>query len=126
MTAAPPSEICEALPAVMLPALSKAGRRPASDSAVVSPRTPSSVSKTTGSPLRCGISTLTISLSNRPSLAARAARSCDLAASSSCGSRASPAEAAYFSVPAPMATWSKAQNRPSNIIESTTFWSPMR
>ena len=29
MTAAPPSEICEALPAVMLPALSNAGRRPA-------------------------------------------------------------------------------------------------
>ena len=44
MTAAPPSEICEALPAVMLPALSNAGRRPPSDSAVVSPRTPSSVS----------------------------------------------------------------------------------
>jgi hypothetical protein len=37
-----------------------------------------------------------------------------------------PADAAYFSVPAPMAHWSKAQNRPSYIIESTTFWSPMR
>ena len=42
------------------------------------------------------------------------------------GLASSSAEAAYFSVPAPMATWSKAQNRPSYIIESTTFWSPMR
>jgi hypothetical protein len=105
----------------MLPALSNAGRSPASDSAVVSPRTPSSVSNTIGSPLRCGISTLTISLSNRPSFWARAARSWLFAASSSCGSRARPADAAYFSVPAPMATWSKAQNRPSYIRESTTF-----
>ena len=69
---------------------------------------------------------MTISLSNRPSFWARAARSCDLAASSSWASRSMPAEAAYFSVPAPMATWSKAQNRPSYIIESTTFLSPMR
>ena len=43
-TAAPPSEICEALPAVIVPALSKAGRSAASDSAVVPGRTPSSVS----------------------------------------------------------------------------------
>ena len=57
MTAAPPSVICEALPAVMLPALSKAGRSAASDSKVVSARTPSSTLTTTGSPLRCGTST---------------------------------------------------------------------
>ena len=38
----------------------------------------------------------------------------------------SPAEAAYFSVPAPMATWSKAQNRPSYIIESMICASPIR
>ena len=37
-----PSEICEAEPAVMVPSLLNAGRSLASDSAVVSPRTPSS------------------------------------------------------------------------------------
>ncbi len=104
MTAAPPSEIWEALPAVMLPALSNAGRSPPSDSAVVSPRTPSSVSKTTRSPLRWGISTGTISSANRPSLMAVAARSWLAAARASWGSPGRwPAEAAYFSVPAPMA-----------------------
>src|SRR5690606_35278306 len=126
ITAAAPSEICEALPAVMLPALSKAGRSLPSDSTVVSLRTPSSVLKITGSPLRCGISTLTISASNSPSFCARAARSCDLAASSSCSSRPRPADAAYFSVAPPIANWSMAQNRPSCIIESTTLLSPMR
>ena len=84
ITAAPPSEICDALPAVMLPALSNAGRSAPSDSAVVPARTPSSSLKRRGSPLRWGISTLTISASNRPSFWARAARSCDVAASSSC------------------------------------------
>ncbi len=126
MTAAPPSLICEAFPAVMLPALSNAGRRLASDSSVVSARTPSSTLTTTGSPLRWGTSTLMISVSNSPSLAARAARSWELAATWSCDWRSRPADAAYFSVPAPMAHWSKAQNRPSYIIESTTVWSPMR
>ena len=121
-----PSEIWLALPAVMLPALSNAGRSLPSDSTVVSARTPSSVSTRIGSPLRWGTGTGTISSANLPSLMAAAARSCDLAARSSCGARSSPADAAYFSVPAPMAHWSKAQNRPSNIIESTTFWSPRR
>jgi len=32
----------------------------------------------------------------------------------------------YFSVPAPIAHTSNAQKRPSNIIESMIFWSPMR
>ena len=52
----------------MLPALSNAGRRPPSDSTVVPGRTPSSVSTTTGSPLRWGTSTGTISSAKRPSL----------------------------------------------------------
>ena len=52
MTAAPPSEICEALPAVIVPSLVKAGRSPPSDSSVVSPRTPSSTETIFGSPLR--------------------------------------------------------------------------
>ena len=59
-------------------------------------------------------------------MAAAAARSWLWADRASWASRSMPAEAAYFSVPAPMATWSKAQNSPSYIIESTTFWSPMR
>ena len=41
-TAAAPSEICDAEPAVIVPSLLKAGRSLDSDSAVVSPRTPSS------------------------------------------------------------------------------------
>ena len=43
MTAAPPSEICDALPAVIVPSFANAGRRPPSDSVVVPGRTPSSV-----------------------------------------------------------------------------------
>ena len=53
-TAQAPSEICEAEPAVIVPSAANAGRSLLSDSAVLSARTPSSVSKTTGSPRRCG------------------------------------------------------------------------
>jgi hypothetical protein len=45
------------------------------------------VSKTFGSPLRCGIVTGVISSANTPSLIARAARWCDAAAKASCSSR---------------------------------------
>ena len=72
-TAAAPSEICEALPAVMVPSLAKAGRSLPRLSAVVSGRTPSSEAKTTGSPLRCGISTGTISSAKAPFFSAMAA-----------------------------------------------------
>jgi hypothetical protein len=65
-TAQAPSEICEDEPAVMVPSLLKAGRSLPSDSTVVSPRTPSSEETTTGSPLRCGISTGTTSSSKTP------------------------------------------------------------
>ena len=51
-TAAAPSLICEALPALIVPSLVKAGRSLASDSAVVPGRTPSSSVTTSGSPLR--------------------------------------------------------------------------
>ena len=57
ITAAPPSEICEALPAVIVPSLSNAGCSAPSDSAVVPGRTPSSVSTSIGSPLRWGTCT---------------------------------------------------------------------
>ena len=90
MTAAPPSEIWEALPAVMVPFLSKAGRSLPSDSAVVSGRTPSSVSTTSGSPLRWGTLTGTISSANFPSLMAAAARSWERAPKASWRSRDTP------------------------------------
>lgn len=72
-TAAAPSEICEADPAVIVPSLLKAGRRPPSEAVVVSARMPSSFLKTTGSPLRCGMLTGTTSSSKRPSFHALAA-----------------------------------------------------
>ena len=53
-------------------------------------RTPSSSVTTTGSPLRCGISTGTISSSKRPSFMAAAASSWLRAANSSCSSRVMP------------------------------------
>src|SRR5262249_59832371 len=73
-TAQAPSEICEAVPAVMVPSLANAGGSLASASALVSGLTPSSVSKITGSPLRCGTGTGTISSASRPFLIASAAR----------------------------------------------------
>ena len=76
-----------ALPAVTVPSLSNAGRSPLRLSGVVPGRTPSSVSTTIGSPLRWGSDTGAISSAKRPSLMALAARSCDVAASSSCASR---------------------------------------
>ena len=88
--AAAPSEICEALPAVMVPSFANAGRRPPSDSTVVPGRTPSSVSTRIGSPLRWGISIGAISSASRPSFIAAAARSWLLAATSSCMSRVIP------------------------------------
>ena len=60
-TAQAPSEICDAEPAVMVPSLRKAGFNPASDSAVVLARMPSSSVNSIGSPLRCGIFTGTTS-----------------------------------------------------------------
>ena len=53
-TAAAPSEIGEAEPAVMVPSLLNAGRSVPRDSVVVSARMPSSWAKTMGSPLRWG------------------------------------------------------------------------
>ncbi len=71
--AAAASFCCAALPAVTVPP-GMIGRSAASDSSVVSARTPSSRSKTTGSPLRWGISTGTISSSKSPPAHAAPAR----------------------------------------------------
>ena len=60
-TAEAPSEICEALPAVIEPSRANAGRKPPNDSGVVPGRMPSSVSTRSGSPLRWGTSTGMIS-----------------------------------------------------------------
>ena len=89
-TAAAPSEICEDVPAVIVPSLPNAGRSLASASTVVSARTPSSSRHSSGSPLRCGMSTGVISSSNTPFLCATAARWCERAANSSCSSRVRP------------------------------------
>ena len=88
--AAPPSEICDALPAVIVPSFANAGRSPPSDSVVVPGRTPSSVSTTPGRPCAAGSRPASISSAKRPSFFAAAARSWLLAASSSCSSRVMP------------------------------------
>ena len=67
-TAAAPSEICDADPAVTVPSAENAGRSLARLAAVVPGRTPSSSVTVTGSPLRCGTVTSTISSSNSPFL----------------------------------------------------------
>ena len=99
-------------------------RSPASFSTVEPGRGCSSVSMTRSSAFRCGTETGTISSSNSPSLAPLAARWCDSAAKASWASRLMFSDAAYFSVPAPMAHWSKAQNNPSWATESTRVASP--
>jgi hypothetical protein len=78
-TAAAPSEIWLADPAVTVPSAENAGRSFASDAAVVPGRTPSSSDTVIGSPRRCGTVTLTISSSNSPFLRAVIARSWDWA-----------------------------------------------
>jgi len=74
-TAAAPSEICDADPAVTVPSGENAGRSLARLAAVVPGRTPSSAETVSGSPRRCGTVTSTISSSNRPFLPAAVARS---------------------------------------------------
>ncbi len=77
--------------------LENAGRSLPSDSAVVSPRTPSSVEMTTGSPLRCGIETGATSSSKTPFFQAAAAFWCERAANSSCSARVRFSDAALRS-----------------------------
>ena len=110
----------------MVPFLSKAGLSAPSDSAVVPGRTPSSVSTSSGSPLRWGTWTGTISSAKRPSLAAAAAFSWLAAAKASWRSREMPTLALWCSVESPMAMWSNESVRPSYIMESTSVPSPRR
>ncbi len=123
-TAHPPSEICEAVAALMAPSLRNAGRRAASDSAVVSARIPSSRSTCTGSPRRCGTETGTTSSSNRPSSHARAALRCEAAAKASMSSRAIGSSSFFCSVSSPM-DWSvNTSCSPSRSMWSTSAVSP--
>ena len=123
-TAAAPSEIWDAVPAVIVPSLPKAGLSLARVSAVVPGRMPSSSVTSSGSPPRCGTGTAAISAANRPFLAAAAARWWDMAANSSCCSRVMPSLRPLFSVDSPMDRWSKASVRPSRAIESSTVTGP--
>jgi hypothetical protein len=104
-TAAAPSFRPEALPAVTEPALSKAGRRPASASALVLRLMYSSALKTTGSPLRWGMLTGTISSTNLPASCAAVAFCWLARASWSCCSRLTFFSLATFSAVMPMWYW---------------------
>ena len=112
-TAAPPSEICEALPAVMVPFVRNAGFNFASDSVVASGRMPSSVETTTASPFRCAISKGTTSSAKRSEVQAWWARWCDRAAHASWSSREMPISAFTSSEESPMCVSVKVDHRPS-------------
>ena len=94
-TAAAPSEIWEAVPAVIVPFAPNAGFRAARAAASVCGRTPSSAATVTDSPLRPGISIGTISTSKRPCAWAAAARRWERAANSSWSCRDSGGCASY-------------------------------
>ncbi|MNV62810.1 hypothetical protein D3C71_1553740 [compost metagenome] len=104
-TAAAPSLRPEALPAVTEPALSNAGRSPARASALVLRLMYSSAANFTGSPLRWGMSTATISASNLPASCAAAAFCWLASASASCASRLTLFCLATFSAVMPMWYW---------------------
>ena len=122
-TAQAPSEIWDAVPAVIVPSAVKAGLSLASASAVVPGRMPSS-SVTDSSPPLLATGTGTISSANRPFLAAAAARWWEAAANSSCSSRLRPSLRAARSVDSPMDRWSNASVRPSRAIESSSRAGP--
>ena len=120
-TAAAPSVICEALPAVMVPSLLKAGRSLPRDSTVVSGRTPSS-RETTVSPRR----ELMVkgAISAAWNAADSAARRWERAENSSCWARLMPMSVLPSSVEEPMERDSKASVRPSNSRVSSSSMAP--
>ncbi len=91
----------DALPAVTVPSLAKAGRSFASVSTVVPWRGYSS-SSTVMSPLRWGTVTGAISPANRPAFCAASALAWLAAANSSCSARAICQRSATFSAVVPM------------------------
>ena len=109
---------------MMVPSVTNAARSPARDSTVVSGRIPSSLATTTGSPLRCLTLIGAISPSNTPSLAARAARWWDAAATSSWELRSMPRVRFLLSVDNPMECPSKASVSPSWAATSSAWMEP--
>mmetsp|Transcript_18415 Transcript_18415/g.58713 ORF Transcript_18415/g.58713 Transcript_18415/m.58713 type:complete len:226 (-) Transcript_18415:534-1211(-) len=101
-TAAAPSLMPDALPAVTVPSFLNAARSLPSFSAVAPGFGNSSLSKMMGSPFRCGMETGQISSAKRLSAMALAARACDSAAKASCSSRVRPYFSAMFSAVMPM------------------------
>ena len=112
-TAAAPSEIWDAEPAVIVPSGRNAGLRPAKDSAVVFARIPSSSLNCNGSPLRCGMFTGTTSSVKTPSFHAAAAFRCEPAANSSCSWRVNLSTSLRCSVSAPIGWSVNTSCRPS-------------
>ena len=126
-TAAAPSLMPEALPAVTLPSLSNAGFRLAIASSVVAVlRGYSSSANMIGSPSSTGSRPATISSLNLPAFCAASALFWLATANSSCSSRVTAYSFATFSAVTPMWYWLKTSHRPSTIIVSTIFASPMR
>ncbi len=95
ITAAAPSLMLEALPAVTDPRRSKVGCRLASPSALASTRGCSSVSTVRAAPL-CSVTTGTISSRKRPESIALRALCCELSARASCSSRLMPNSGPVF------------------------------
>ncbi len=115
----------EALAAVMVPSFENAGLSEAN--LVGSPlEGPSSCFTSSGSPLRCGTLTASISASNIPSFWAASARRKLSFEKSSCCSRVNLYSAAHLSPQVPMWTFEYGSHRPSKIIPSTILPSPMR
>ncbi len=101
ITAAAPSLMPDAFPAVTVPSLLNAGRNSPSASTVAPARTYSSVANTVV-PLRVTISNGTISAAKRPAFCAASALFWEAAANSSCSRREMPNFAATFSAVVPM------------------------
>ena len=108
--AAAPSDICDELPAVIVPFAWNAGRNFASPSSEVSRRTPSSLANVTSRevffPFSFNSSNVTLSgttsSSKCPASCAAAARWCERSAKASCSSRETSYLRATFSVASPM------------------------
>ena len=124
-TAAPPSFRPGALPAVIIPDLSRvtAGSL-ASASSVVSPRTASSLLTTIGSPRRCGIVTAAISFENRHSAIACAALSWLATENRSSSSRVSFACSAVYWASSIMWQSLNEHHSPSYTAPSLSVVSP--
>ncbi len=100
-SAAPPSFTFDALPAVIVPSVLKAGRSERRDSRLVSRGVSSLITRVT-SPLRPFTSTAAISSSNQPSRCARSAFSYEPSANRSWSSRVVPRASATPSAHRPM------------------------